>query len=265
TRNGVLLVDKIAKIEESLGFRSCWNFVPHKYKIEPELIEDLKNRGHEVGVHGYNHDGKLFLSRSIFDARSAAIQQAIDRFSANGFRSPMVHRNLEWISELDIHYDASCFDIDPFQAMPGGVGSIWPFVKGDLVELPYTMPQDHTLFVALKEKGIGSWKKKFEFLRKWRAMSLVITHPDYLDSVDRQANYCEYLQFLAQQKDCWHALPKDITNWWNRRHDTLLVDGKAVGPAANEANVIKLSLFVSDDSGAKESSVDTSQKIGVPQ
>jgi hypothetical protein len=73
TQTGVGLVDRLAKLEESLGYRSAWIFIPHKYKIDPGLITDLQERGHEICVHGYNHDGRLFESKRTFTRRSQLI------------------------------------------------------------------------------------------------------------------------------------------------------------------------------------------------
>ena len=97
----------IAQLEESLGFRSAWNIVPHKYTVDPGILRELHDRGFEVGVHGYNHDGRLFLSKRNFDRRSSAIREAARRFQASGFRAPMMHRNIEWLQDLGFDYD--CF------------------------------------------------------------------------------------------------------------------------------------------------------------
>ena len=136
TSDGFRNIARVAEVEESLGLRSSWSLVPASYKIDMGLVRDLIDRGFEIAIHGYNHDGKLFLSKAIFEQRAATINKAISAFSASGFRAPMVHRNLEWLQSLDADYDASCFDIDPYQAMPGGVGSIWPFVVGNLSNFP---------------------------------------------------------------------------------------------------------------------------------
>ena len=39
-----------------------------------------------------------------------------------------MHHNLDWISELEIDYDMSTFDTDPFEPMPQGAGTIFPFI-----------------------------------------------------------------------------------------------------------------------------------------
>ncbi len=216
-QQGASLVSKLAEMEESLGFRSSWNFVPYKYKIDDGLIRDLKQNGHEIGIHGYNHDGRLFLSKRIFDARVPMINQAIERYGAVGFRSPMVHRNLQWMQELNIEYDASCFDVDPYQPMPGGVGGIWPFSSGKFVELPYTLPQDHTLLVSLRETSDRIWRDKLQFIQRLHGMALMVTHPDYLDSPSRLAVYRDFLSWIRDNSEPWHVLPKDIAKWFRQR------------------------------------------------
>ena len=129
----------------------------------------------------------------------------------------MVHRNLRWMQALDADYDASCFDVDPFQAMSGGIGSMWPFIAGKLVELPYTMPQDHTLLVTLGETTPRIWIEKLAFLRQHSAMALMITHPDYLDTAVALKVYDEFLKHLCEQSNAWSALPQEIAQWWRTR------------------------------------------------
>ena len=60
----------------------------------------------------------------------------------------MAFHNDEWMQALECQYDSSYYDTDPYQPMGGGCAQIRPFILGHLVELPYTMPQDHVLFVA---------------------------------------------------------------------------------------------------------------------
>lgn len=217
SREGVARVDRLARIEEQLGFRSAWYFVPAKYKIDAGLLDDLRARGHEVGVHGYNHDGQLFSSRSAFQRRVPLINNVARQWQATGFRSPMMHRQLQWMQELDFDYDTSCFDIDPFQAMPGGVGGGWPFIVGRLVELPCTLPQDHTLFVTLEQDSTDIWRHKIELLRRLRGMIMCIIHPDYLTSPRHWDRHRELLEMLLEAHDAWRCLPQQVAAWWRKR------------------------------------------------
>ncbi|MGE5072403.1 MAG: hypothetical protein ACM3MF_03170, partial [Anaerolineae bacterium] len=68
---GVGSVRRVADLEESLGFRSSFNFVPEDYPVDGDLLEELCRRGFEVGVHGLKHDGHLFDSHSCFEEKAA--------------------------------------------------------------------------------------------------------------------------------------------------------------------------------------------------
>jgi peptidoglycan/xylan/chitin deacetylase (PgdA/CDA1 family) len=253
TGDGMRRVLQIADLEEKLGFRSSWNIVPYKYSVDRGVIRELQDRGFEIGVHGYNHDGKLFTSRRVFNRRVPCINEALKSFGSVGFRAPMVHHNLEWMQSLEVEYDASCFDADPYQAMPGGIGGVWPFVAGKFVELPYTMPQDHTLFVVLGEQTGRIWKEKLDYLVKRCGMALFITHPDYLDSPRRLDVYRNFLEHAKQLPRMWHALPRDVARWWRERDQSALrYDSdkawRVDGPASDRACVATVQFDKRDDS-----------------
>lgn len=207
-------IPEVLELEEKYGFKSSWNIVPYKYKIDDGVIDLIRQNNHEVGIHGYNHDGKLYYSEKIFNERVPFINKAIKQYGAVGFRSPQVHRNLVWLQKLDIEYDASCFDYDPFQPFPGGTGSIWPFIAGKFVELPYTLPQDHTLFYVLKQKDISIWKNKVDWVVKNRGVVLLITHPDYLRTPNHFAMYEDLLKYLKTINNAWYCLPNELALWW---------------------------------------------------
>ena len=141
---GATFVEAVANLEERYGFRSVFNFVPERYPIDTALLEDLRQRGFEIGVHGLKHDGKLFSSRSLFERRATKINQYLHEWDAVGFRAPYTHRNPEWMQALDVEYELSFFDTDPHEPLPGGTMSIWPFKLGKFLELPYTLTQDNT-------------------------------------------------------------------------------------------------------------------------
>jgi peptidoglycan/xylan/chitin deacetylase (PgdA/CDA1 family) len=213
TGDGMKLIPAIAKIEEELGFRSAWNLVPYKYKIDKGFVQELRDRGHEIGIHGYNHDGRLFSSRGVFEKRLKYINQAIQDYDAVGFRTPMVHRNLNWMQGLEVEYDASVFDVDPLQAMPGGVQTVWPFICGKFVELPYTLPQDHTLLVTLGETTDRIWRQKLEWIRSIHGMALMVTHPDYLETPSKQKVYQSFLTHVRESGGYATFLPREIARF----------------------------------------------------
>jgi peptidoglycan/xylan/chitin deacetylase (PgdA/CDA1 family) len=211
---GYQFIPEVIALEARYGFVSSWNIVPYKYAISSDVLALIAASGHELGIHGDNHDGKLFYSKQTFDGRVRLINQAIHKYQAVGFRSPMVHRNLAWMQALDIQYDASCFDYDPLQPQPGGVGVLWPFMAGKFVELPYTLPQDHDLFYMLKLRNVDVWKRKIDFIVRNNGMILLNTHPDYLKDADHLKLYEETLAYLADIPGAWRGLPRQMAAHW---------------------------------------------------
>ena len=224
---------ELMRMEMLLGFRSSFNFVPERYRVSAALREELTNNGFEVGVHGLKHDGKLYNSRREFNRRAAKINLYLKEWDAVGFRSPAMHHNLEWIHNLNIEYDSSTFDTDPFEPQPDGVQTIFPFlVKGNssqkrYVELPYTLAQDFTLFILMKERCIDIWKRKLDWIAEKGGMALLPAHPDYMNFQGNELRMDEYpakyyQNFLEYVKtkysgQYWNGLPKEIGRFWSMR------------------------------------------------
>ena len=80
----------------------------------------------------------------------------------------------------------STFDTDPFEPQQDPVNSIFPlWIKNNVaspgglskgyVELPYTLAQDFTLFVLMKEQNIDIWKKKLDWIVQKGGMALFLS------------------------------------------------------------------------------------------
>jgi peptidoglycan/xylan/chitin deacetylase (PgdA/CDA1 family) len=210
-------VSRIADLEESLGFHSSFNFVPEGYPVDMGLVKELRQRGFEIGIHGLRHDGKLFDSKAKYLCCAEKINHYLDEFDAVGFRAPLTIRNPEWLQALNIEYDLSFFDTDPFEPIPGGTMSIWPFFIGHFIELPYTLVQDYTLTAVLGESTPRLWLEKVDFIEKYHGMALVNSHPDYLKSPSTLKIYSDFLTAMKCRSGFWHALPREIAQWWKNR------------------------------------------------
>ncbi len=257
---GLAKCRQLAELEMELGFRSCFNFIPEgPYRVPPELRAWLIENGFEVGVHDLQHDGHLYDARDDFGAKAARINHYAHEWGAAGFRSGFMLRNLDWLHALDVHYDSSTFDTDPFEPQPDAAGTIFPhwisaperkargqyepetdrldpysvptslspFVastaafRGGYVELPYTLPQDSTLFLLLRERTSAIWLRKLDWVAAHGGMALVNVHPDYCrfegEAAHRRtypvALYRELLEHIRRRHagDYWHALPGKLT------------------------------------------------------
>ncbi len=222
---GLARCRKLAELDKALGIRASFNFVPEgEYRVPDSLRADLEREGFEIGVHDLSHDGSLYRSSRHFEKQAQRINHYLKAWAASGFRSGYMFHNLDWLHGLDLLYDTSTFDTDPFEPQPDGVGTIFPFwVQRDgskgYVELPYTLPQDSTLFVLLKETTIDLWTKKLDWVASRGGMALMIVHPDYI-SFNGKPSSSEYPADLYERllkyvitrygDSCWYALPREI-------------------------------------------------------
>ncbi len=239
---GLAAVGPVLELERAHGVRSCWNFVPQRYEIDSAHVSKLIEEGFEVGVHGLRHDGRDLESLSTFRQRLPEAHDAANRWGALGFRSASLHRKWEWMRLLSFEYDSSYPDTDPFEPQHGGCCTWLPFFNRDVLELPLTLTQDHTLFVILRERDETAWVQKARFLRERGGLAMIDTHPDYLIDERILAAYDRFLDRFACDETAWRALPREVSSWWRRRAASRLEhDGEAwrvVGPAAGEGRVV---------------------------
>ena len=79
---------RLMQLEDELGFKSSFNFVPEgRYELPADLRQELVEKGFEVGVHDLKHDGRLFQSHKAFTRKAAQISTYLHEWKAAGFRS----------------------------------------------------------------------------------------------------------------------------------------------------------------------------------
>ena len=129
-QEGVDNCRQLMQLEIELGFRSSYNFIPEgTYQTPADLRKELVDKGFEVGIHDLRHDGLLYNSPRQFARNADRINHHLKNWGAVGFRSGFMLNRLDWLHALNIHYDASTFDTDPFEPQPEGRRTIFPFSK----------------------------------------------------------------------------------------------------------------------------------------
>jgi len=275
---GLAKCRKLAELEMKLGFRSSFNFIPEgSYTVPADLRHWLVSNGFEVGVHDLRHDGRLYDSSRAFTRNATQINRYLKDWGAVGFRSGFMMRNLAWIHQLDVQYDSSTFDTDPFEPQSNGTRIIFPFwiprPSGDrpngnatpswagmaregYVELPYTLPQDSTLFLLLRENSPEIWRSKTEWIAARGGMALLNVHPDYIDFDGDQQSvrtypaewYRGFLEHLGERHrgSFVNLLPREAAHHYRPagRSGTLKKDGPNL--RGHQAAVLLYSHFPSD-------------------
>jgi peptidoglycan/xylan/chitin deacetylase (PgdA/CDA1 family) len=216
---GLRLCPDIADLEEERGFRSSFNIVGRWYPIDRGVVSELRDRGFEIGVHGLYHNRSMFQSRESFEEQQPELEEIVRALGASGFRSPATHRVYEWLAELPVDYDCSIPHSDPFEPQPGGCCTVWPFFVGRVVELPYTLPQDHTLFTLLRHQSPVIWLQQLDRIATMHGLAQVLSHPDpgYLGDRRNRSFYVEFLDAARERAGLWKPLPRELAAWWRFR------------------------------------------------
>ena len=252
---GVAKCRQLMQLEQSLGFRSSFNFIPEgDYSVARELREELTANGFEVGVHDLRHDGKLYQSKEKFAENARRINHYLQEWGAVGFRSGFMLHNLDWLRQLNVQYEASTFDTDPFEPQPDAAGTIFPFwvsrfdgsatQSSGYVELPYTLPQDSTLFLVMRETSPEIWLKKLDWVASHGGMVLVNVHPDYLRFTGEDGSvatfpaefYQQLLEYVRRKygQSFWQPLPRELAEWYRQ---TVSQNNKVVAAGGDDVKV----------------------------
>ena len=227
--------------ERERGYRSSWNFVPERYDVPDDLVRKLQDDGCEVGVHGLRHDGQDLASRRKLARRLPAMRAAAERWGAVGFRSPATQRHWKLMPTMGFDYDSSYHDTAPHEPQPGGSCTYLPFFNEQLVELPMTLPMDHTVFEILGQSDGSAWREKAEDVRRRGGMVLVLVHPDYVTCPGLVEAWDRLLDQFAGDDAVWQALPREVSAWWRSRAVSRIEreggQWRVTGPATDEAEV----------------------------
>jgi peptidoglycan/xylan/chitin deacetylase (PgdA/CDA1 family) len=199
------LVAMFLPIEEAAGARSTSYVVPCAWPLDHARIAETAARGHEIGVHGYDHANRTpFASPEERRRRLEAGRRFGDRYGAAGYRAPSLLRTAALLADLAplYRYDASIpTSGGAFPVPNNGCASARPWRIGGLWEVPLTLPRDGSLrFLGHPAEAIGQmWRDAAAAIAGSGGIVSLLTHcersfsgnPAMLDT------YRGFLEWLA--------------------------------------------------------------------
>ena len=217
TTAGLNMCPQVMDLNDSFGIKSPFHIIPEKrYRVEEGVLETIRSRGFEIDVHDLNHDGLLMSDHEEFRRRVKLINGYGKQFGAEGFRTAVMYRNLDWFDELDFADDMSIPNVAHLDPQQGGCCTILPFFAGNLLDLGVTTTQDYTLFHVLNEYSLDLWKIQIAMIGEMHGLISFIIHPDYNIDIRARRVYAALLEYLAEmraQKETWVALPREVAKW----------------------------------------------------
>jgi hypothetical protein len=232
-------------LDDAFGIKSSFQLIPEvRYEVSDEFLCTLRDRGFEINVHDFNHDGDLFLDREEFLRRVARINDYGRKFRSAGYRSGVLYRNLDWYEFFDCSYDMSVPNVGHLDPQRGGCCTTKPYFIGKILEIPVVATQDYTLFHILRQYSMELWEHQIQLILQQNGLISFIVHPDYLLEERARDVYTSLLTRLAQlreQSKVWIPLPRDLNDWWRSRSEMHLIrengQWRIHGPDSHRARV----------------------------
>lgn len=232
-------------LNDSFGIKSSFQIVPEeRYTVPASLLDNIRDRGHEVNVQDLNHDGLLYRDHAEFLRRAERINHYAREYRAAGFRAAVLYRNPDWYEALRFSYDMSIPNVAHLDPQRGGCCTVFPYLIGNVLELPVTLTQDYSLFHILGQYSIDLWRQQIDLIRARHGLISVIVHPDYILTERPRRVYEDLLRHLAELRDrrgTWIAPPGDVDTWWRQRGEMTLVqdgsDWRIAGPGSERATL----------------------------
>jgi peptidoglycan/xylan/chitin deacetylase (PgdA/CDA1 family) len=169
-------------IEEAVGARSASYVVPCGWTLDQAALEDVAARGHELGVHGYDHANRTpFADADERRRRLDAAQPFVERYRAVGYRAPSLLRTRALLRDLAsrFQYDSSVPTSGGLFPVPNnGCASARPFTLEGVRELPLSMPRDGSLrFLGYSADAIAAmWRECADAVHRSRGVVVLLTH-----------------------------------------------------------------------------------------
>jgi len=197
------LVARFLPIEEAVGARSTSYIVPCAWSIDHGKVGEAIGRGHQVGVHGFDHGNTTpFVDAPERARRLDAARAFADRYGATGYRAPSLLRTRPLLRDLSARYqyDSSIPTSGGLFPTPNnGCATTRPFRVENIVELPVTLPRDGTLrFLGHSpDEIVRLWIHCAGLVARARGVVVLLTHcerrfsgePGMLDAYRRFLDY----------------------------------------------------------------------------
>lgn len=194
-------------------------FMPSRVmETYPHIVPGLLGAGHEVGLHGHDHERMETLSDADFAAvmtRSLSIYRAQGGMTPVGFRAPAWDLAPGQLALLgaDILYDSSL------------MGFEHPYTIGGVSEIPVHWAIDDAIYYRFFGGGrdmapptsppllIDAWIHEFDAVAAAGGLFTITVHPWMSGRAGRAAALRRLLAHIRARDDVWWTTAAEIARW----------------------------------------------------
>lgn len=212
------LVRDFLDVEEQAGARSTSYVVPCAWPLDHGLLRAARERGHEIGIHGYDHSNRTpFAAPEERARRLNAARDLIDRYGVLGYRAPSLLRTRALIRGLRelYRYDSSIPTSGGLFPVPNnGCASARPFRFDGLRELPVTLPRDGSLlFLGHRPREIARlWRECADTISRSGGVVVLLTHCEarFSGNPEMLAVYRDFLDQVRSSARFAFSTPSEV-------------------------------------------------------
>jgi peptidoglycan/xylan/chitin deacetylase (PgdA/CDA1 family) len=177
--------------------------------VDEGAVREVGGRGHDVGVHGYDHSNLTpFADAAERKRRLDAARPFAERYGSVGYRAPSLLRTRALLRDLAgrYHYDSSIPTSGGLFPVPNnGCATARPFTIEGIRELPLTMPRDGSLrFLGYSPAEIARlWIECADLIARSGGVVVLLTHCERRFSGDERMfdAYRRFLEYIREQRE----------------------------------------------------------------
>lgn len=204
--------------EEAVGARSSNYVVPCAWPLDHGALGEVVARGHELGIHGYNHGNRTpFSSAGIRRQRLEATRPLVERYGVQGYRAPSLLRTEVFLAELGriFRYDSSIPTTGGLFPIPNtGCASARPFQVAGIWEIPISMPRDASMRFLMysPERILSLWTEVADRIARSGGVIMLLTHceDEYSGHPRMQEIYQKFLDHIAASRQFVWSTPAEV-------------------------------------------------------
>jgi peptidoglycan/xylan/chitin deacetylase (PgdA/CDA1 family) len=207
-----------AALEEAVGARSVNFVVPCSWPLDHGLLAQVQARGHELGIHGFDHSNRTpFVAPAERALRVARGRELADRYGMQGYRAPSLLRTPALYRELAgrYAYDSSIPSSGGLFPVPNnGCASARPLAAEGVAVLPLSMPRDGSLlFLGHRpEEILALWTQCAALIRRSGGVVVLLTHCEnrFSGNPVMRDVYARFLKQLAADDGYAFRMPLEV-------------------------------------------------------
>ena len=183
-------------------------------------MAEVANRGHEIGIHGYNHGNRTpFSSETVRSQRLEATRPLIERYASIGYRAPSLLRTEAFMAQLGqvFRYDSSIPTTGGLFPVPNtGCASARPFRVSGIWEIPISMPRDASMRFLMysPERILRIWIEVADRVARSGGVVMLLTHceDEYSGHPKMQEIYRRFLDYVSTSDHLTWSSPTEVLN-----------------------------------------------------